>query len=317
MIREIRQLLQMTRRELRELTKRLFRATAWGPGGAENARISVVIPNYNCIKYIEKRLESVIRQSIPVHEIIVLDDASTDNSLEAVFDWQKKRRINLKIVRNAVNSGSVFSQWKRGVELAAGEFVWIAEADDLCEPNFLSIVIKPMLSDQSIIVSYCESKQIDTHGNFLSANYDHYLENVSDTRWKKDYTSEGKEELRSSLCVLNSIPNVSAAVFRKKVLYDTMNEYADEIGAFRAAADHALYVRLLEKGNIAYQRKNANIHRKHPDSVTAKNQNKLLYDEITTVQDWVLERYEISGQVMEKLIKYREILKYNLIDFPK
>lgn len=278
------------------------------------ARISVIVPSYNCAKYLEDRLDSIIAQSVHIFEIILLDDASTDNSVEVVEKWSKKRKKHLKIFVNRANSGSVFRQWEKGVQLAQGDFVWIAEADDLCEPDFLSVVVKPLLADNSIILSYCESKQIDESGNLLAENYDHYLGNVSDKRWKKNRTSTGRAEIEESLSVLNSIPNVSAALFRKSVLLDVMSRYSAEIETFRVAADHALYVRLLAEGNIAYHRKNLNIHRKHPNSVTAKNQNKLMFDEIASVQNWVLQRYELSGYTMGKLNEYRDTLQYNLID---
>jgi glycosyltransferase involved in cell wall biosynthesis len=279
-----------------------------------SAKISVVIPGYNCAKYLEKRLDSIKAQSVHIFEIILLDDASTDNSVEVAEKWSKKRKTHLKIFTNKVNSGSVFAQWKKGVQLAQGDFVWIAEADDMCRHDFLSIVSGPLLTDESFILSYCESRQIDEHGNLLADNYDHYLGNVSNDRWKQNRYVKGSTEITESLSVLNSIPNVSAVLFRRSVLQEVMNRYSDEIATFSVVADHALYVRLLGEGNIAYNRKNANIHRKHANSITAKNQNKLMYDEIIRVQNWVLQRYELSDYTKRKLSEYRETLKYNLVD---
>jgi cellulose synthase/poly-beta-1,6-N-acetylglucosamine synthase-like glycosyltransferase len=79
-------------------------------------RVSVVVPNFNYARYMAERLGSIFRQTHPVHEIIVLDDCSTDNSLDVIRaisdDWGRE----VKVVANDTNSGSVFRQWTKGAE---------------------------------------------------------------------------------------------------------------------------------------------------------------------------------------------------------
>ncbi|MFN7267122.1 MAG: glycoside hydrolase family 99-like domain-containing protein, partial [Bacteroidota bacterium] len=211
--------------------------------GLKLPTISVVIPNFNYGHYLKGRLESIIFQTRAVFEIILLDDASTDNSLEVLYDWMEHQNVEIRIINNKMNSGSVFAQWKKGIEAASGEYVWIAEADDLCEPDFLETVLTPMLADQSVVLSYCESKQTDSAGSLLALDYDYYLRNVSDTRWEKDRVTNGTDEIAEALAVLNSIPNVSAVLFRREDLLEVISHHSEEIGAFKMAADYALYVR--------------------------------------------------------------------------
>ena len=82
--------------------------------------MSVIVPNYNYAKYIRQRLESVAAQSLAPYEIIVLDDASTDGSVAEIRAMQHALEPEAKLVINAVNGGSVVSQWLKGVELARG-----------------------------------------------------------------------------------------------------------------------------------------------------------------------------------------------------
>jgi len=284
--------------------------------GLELPKISVVIPNFNYGHYLKGRLESIISQTRAVFEIILLDDASTDNSLEVLYDWMEHQNVEIRIINSEQNSGSVFAQWKKGIEAASGEYVWIAEADDLCEPDFLETVLTPMLADQSVVLSYCESKQIDSSGALLAQDYDYYLRNVSDTRWEKDRVTDGSSEVAEALAVLNSIPNVSAVLFKRDDLFEVATHHSEEIGAFKMAADYALYVHLLGRGKLAYSRKSANIHRRHQGSVTARNQGQALFDEIVRIQDWVTERHPVSKSTRKKIIDYRNQLRNTMMLVP-
>jgi glycosyltransferase involved in cell wall biosynthesis/GT2 family glycosyltransferase len=281
--------------------------------GLKLPKISVVIPNFNYGHYLKGRLESIISQTKAIFEIILLDDASTDNSLEVLYDWMEHQNVEIRIINSEKNSGSVFTQWKKGIEAASGEYVWIAEADDLCEPDFLETVLTPMLADQSVVLSYCESKQTDSSGALLALDYDYYLRNVSDTLWAKNRVSDGSSEVAEALAVLNSIPNVSAVLFRRDKLLEVATQHSEEIGAFKMAADYALYVRLLGKGKVAYSRKSSNIHRRHQDSVTATNQGQALFDEIVSIQDWVTERYPVSRSTRKKIDDYRNQLRNTML----
>ena len=98
----------------------------------------MAVPNYNYARYMDGRLGSIFRQSHPVHEILVLDDCSTDNSLEAIAAAAQAADRAIRFEPNDINSGSVFAQWRKAAELATGELLWIAEADDLSDPDFLA-----------------------------------------------------------------------------------------------------------------------------------------------------------------------------------
>ena len=91
--------------------------------------VSVIVPNYNHARYLEQRLDSVFGQTYPNFEVIILDDSSTDNSLEIINRYKYNPHLS-QIVVNKTNSGSVFKQWAKGLSLAKGEWIWIAESDD-------------------------------------------------------------------------------------------------------------------------------------------------------------------------------------------
>ena len=245
-------------------------------------------------------------QTIGIYELILVDDASDYDSIEILNRWMRKQKIKVTVLRNEKNSGSVFAQWKKGIEAVSGDFVWIAEADDLSDADFLETVLTPLLANPAIVLSYCESRQMDGYGSYYAEHYDFYLQHASDTIWKKDRVNDGIAEISKTLAILNSIPNVSAVLFRRTALMEVVLRYADEIGSYMIAADYALYVRILLLGKVAYNRRNANIHRRHPNSIIARCHRKELYQEIVSVQEWVLDHFTLQGSVIQKIHDYRD-----------
>ncbi|MFM7595916.1 MAG: glycosyltransferase family 2 protein [Flavobacteriales bacterium] len=96
--------------------------------------VSVIIPNYNHAPFLKERIDSVLNQSYSHVEVILLDDCSSDNSREIIEEYRRNEKVK-HIVYNQKNSGNTFIQWQKGVELALGEWVWIAESDDRAHPD--------------------------------------------------------------------------------------------------------------------------------------------------------------------------------------
>ena len=111
-------------------------------------KISVIIPNYNYEQYIIERIDSVLAQTVPISELIILDDASTDNSVLVIEEKIKQIKkeypdIRVSFLKNSSNSGGlVFSQWQKGLKEATGDYIWIAEADDSHPALFLSPYVR-------------------------------------------------------------------------------------------------------------------------------------------------------------------------------
>ncbi len=99
-------------------------------------KISIIVPNYNHATFLKERLDSIFNQTVQDFEVILLDDASTDNSVEILKEYAKDDRVSHLII-NQKNTGSPFKQWKKGLKLAKGRYIWIAESDDSCKLNFL------------------------------------------------------------------------------------------------------------------------------------------------------------------------------------
>src|SRR5256884_5552042 len=123
-------------------------------------KVSVIVPNYNHAPYLRERLESILTQTYKDFELLILDDGSTDDSYQIIARYERRARV--RVLVNSTNSGSAFSQWNRGISLARGEYVWIAESDDSADPHFLEMLIPVLDETPSLGIAYCQSHLINT-----------------------------------------------------------------------------------------------------------------------------------------------------------
>jgi glycosyltransferase involved in cell wall biosynthesis/GT2 family glycosyltransferase len=271
--------------------------------GIDIPRISVVVPNYNYAHLLGARLASIADQSHPFFELIVLDDCSSDNSLDVIREFSNDRSLHLRCIACDRNSGSVFRQWHKGVALARGEYVWIAEADDLAEPDFLTRMLEAM-RDPKVVLGYAQSKQIDQDGKVIAGDYRDYTRDVSEDRWARPYCVPGREEISQCLAIKNTIPNVSAVIFRRDVLLQALEEHLEEVCSFRIAGDWVTYLAVLEKGNIAFVPDALNLHRRHHESVTLGGDHLPHLREVLRVQSLVRQRYQPGSQALDRANAY-------------
>ena len=99
-------------------------------------------------------------------ECILVGDCSTDSSREVMWRYRGHDKVS-HIVCNDSNSGSTFAQWKRGIGLARGKYVWIAESDDSADAGFLSVLVPLLEAHQKAVVAYCGSHIIDASGSVI------------------------------------------------------------------------------------------------------------------------------------------------------
>ncbi len=277
-------------------------------------KVSVVIPNYNYENYIEERIDSILMQTYPIHELIILDDCSTDNSVNKIEEIIKKHPdVNIKFVKNEKNSGSVFSQWQKAFSLSTGDYVWIAEADDSCSHYFLENVMKGFDSP-NVVLSYAESMRIDENNKIISSSCRDWMLAVSSVKWNKSYINSGINEIQNALAICNTIPNVSAVVFKKS----NQVEIIEEAKKFKISGDWYIYYKLLSNGDIAYCSKSLNYFRKHSKSTSTVVSRELEIRELLTIQSEIRKKCCLnSNQIHKQSFRYGGIINETSNEFKK
>lgn len=215
-------------------------------------KVSVIIPNYNHARFLRQRIDSVLNQTFRDFEVIILDDCSTDNSRNIIESYRENKKIT-HIIYNERNSGSPFKQWQKGIEMAEGEYVWIAESDDWCEADFLSEVVSLLKSDEHIGIAFCNSHWVDENGK----------EGKSLSIYDKSFIRSGVEEMKR-LLRYNTIQNASAVVMKTKLALNNI-KFASR---FKSCGDWMLYINILSESKVAYSEKKMNYFRWYHNNVS-------------------------------------------------
>ncbi len=266
-------------------------------------KVTAVIPNYNYERFLDERIDSILFQTYPVSELIILDDCSTDGSIDLIEHRIKENKTDIKItlIKNEVNSGSVFSQWQKAFEYAKGNFVWIAEADDSCDCRFLETVMKGF-EDDKVVISYCESLTIDENNILLMGDLRVWIDLFQTGKWDNDYVKDGSDEVAETMCINNTIANVSSAVIRNDDYYDIL-EGAKQ---YKLAGDWYTYMNILKRGKIAYFKQSLNYHRMQTQGLTLSTSHEQEFNEIVRLQDFAMQNFTISDEIKKKVLERRE-----------
>ncbi len=112
-----------------------------GVGGSSDGTVSVVIPAFDAAEYIAEAIDSVLRQTRPVGEVIVVDDGSTDDTASVAEAFGDPVRV-VRQDRSGANPAR-----NRGVRESAGEFIAFLDADDLWEPDKLAVQLDAFTAD--------------------------------------------------------------------------------------------------------------------------------------------------------------------------
>ncbi|MER2998308.1 glycosyltransferase family 2 protein [Pontibacter populi] len=250
--------------------------------------VSVIVPNYNHEKFLKKRLDSILEQTYKDIEVILLDDCSSDRSYHILMEYANHPKVKI-VERNDVNSGSTFKQWLKGINIATGEYVWIAESDDFSDPFFLERMVHYMKLHSDAILSFCnsvvigEDQQVITNSKNWSSVYTRHLK--ASGKYDGQYFCEN---FLINHCV---IPNASAVLMRNSEL----RQYILESQNYKVSGDWYLWFKLLINKNFVFVDENLNYFRTHNNTVRSQKLNLIK---------------EESLKLLE--IFYKDLVKYKL-----
>lgn len=254
-------------------------------------KASAIVACFNGQSYIEKRLQSIINQSIKPYEILFLDDASTDDSLLIAKRMLRNCKIKYKIFENKENIGCG-DQLIKGLNMANGNFIWFAEQDDYCNDGFLA-QMKSAFKDPAVNMAYCKSIPVDKQYNELPFYY------KKEEQLETSYLEEGTFEVINKLCIRNTIYDLSSVVFRKSALTG-IEEFIPD---YRVFYDWILYVYALRNGKICYDSECFNYHMRHSDSIIAKKrQSSSFYKDLFAVKNYIIDHYKIPKYIMREML---------------
>lgn len=255
--------------------------------------VSVIVPNYNHARYLKQRLDSVFGQTYQNFEVIILDDCSTDNSLEVISRYKDNLHLS-QIVHNKTNSGSVFKQWDKGFGMAKGEYIWIAESDDYCELNFMELLMRELIMHPKAVVAFSNYVKCDENSNIIARS--------------KEWGSRcynGKRFVRKRMARFCEIHNASGAIFKKSALASVSKMYQ----TYQSTGDYQFWSEVAACGDVVHVHKNLTYWRQSLQSVTGTKLSKgITAKEDRRVYEYIQDKYQLS--FAERYMAYAKHIVY-------
>ena len=186
-------------------------------------KISILLPVYNGEKYLKKTLDSILNQTFPDFELIIIDDKSLDNSLDVINNIKDPR---IKLIKNIKNLGQSESQ-NIGLVAAKGLYIARIDQDDIMHKDRLKIQNEYLDNHKDVVLFGCQYQCIDENDEFIyELNWPVGFKNII-------------YSLITGYCVIGDSPMI-----RKKIL----NKIGGYKSSFIPSEDYELLLRLISKG---------------------------------------------------------------------
>jgi len=309
---------------------------AYNPSGAawmKSPVLSIIIPSYNHCRFLPERLNSIYAQLSLDFELIILDDASQDGSVELIREILQGKEYTLVV--NTENSGSPFGQWEKGFQLARGNYIWIAESDDSCDPAFVSSIL-PDLESGRVALAFTRTMSIDDDGH--ETNNAYWPELFNRNFFAQNQLISCRRFLCDFLGARNCIPNVSSVIFSTQGVKREVRHAAQSAAHFRFAGDWIFWACLLlayGERSMLYISSPLCLHRDHGSTtriVLERNREGQRMREYSKVIQQVLCLQGLHGALTslralssgwwdwsyhQYLFRYKPLFVQRLIGFPQ
>ena len=261
--------------------------------------VTAIVPNYNHARYLPQRIDSILNQTYPLIDIIILDDCSTDNSREVIDAYVEKYPGRVKSIFSTTNSGNVFRQWQNGHSQASGDIVWICESDDFCEPTFVERTIRAF-RDPSVMLSFGSVQYANTAGAFVEG-LDDYREECEPGIWDRAIVRPASEWFCNGFGVKNAIPNVGGSLWRR---FPISEKVWIEASKFKIMGDWFLYSVIAGGGQIAYEPTAVSYFRIHSNNTSGKKaqSNSSYYEEYFRIIKQLKSKWPVPEETFNRFL---------------
>ena len=234
------------------------------------AKVTVYIPTYNYAKYVEKAVQSVLIQTMDEWELIIINDGSTDNTMDVLKKYQDHPKIR---VIDQENKGLNVTN-NIALRLSSGKYIMRLDADDYLDENALLVLSNTLESKQEVDLVYPDYYLIDAYGEVIEL--------------------VRRQKIEEEVHLLDLPAHGACTMFRRHVLKQ-IGGYIEE---FTCQDGYEIWLRFIQK----HKPYNVNIplfyYRQHSDSLT-QNQEKILDTRRKIKQRFVAEQY--NGNVPKVL----------------
>ena len=253
------------------------------------SKVSVIVPSYNQASFISDCIKSILAQTKKAHEIIVVDDASTDNTTEVIKPYSTK----IKFIANRKNFGAYSFTTNIGIKQATGDYILILAADDWLASTMLEEESAVLDKNPQIALVYSQAFDVVNGEKILK---------MPKPAGKKSYLGRDGD-FQLLLTKGDFIPSINAlvrkSVYQKVGIFDTNLKYM---------VDYEMWIRIAKDYSLAYIAKPLTYYRVHGKNLhlntdfQARNEFELKY---------ILEKYLTHKKIDDNLTETKKIAFYN------
>lgn len=240
-------------------------------------KVSVIIPAYNRVDYIDQAITSVLQQTYANIELIVIDDGSTDGTYEKIKDYGDK--LTLLTHQQRCNRGQS-AAINLGLLRASGEYIAILDSDDYWELDKLKTQVDFFEKNPSVGLIYSNGYAVDAVGKQLYPIYN----------------SEHTEPNDPNAVLLDCYIALPVNSLVRKNIYDRVGDFNEN---YRAAQDHDMLIRIAEVAELAYLPSSLWYYRRHADTISSKHQGVRWNTGVKILQE-AQKRYPYQSRTIRK-----------------
>jgi glycosyltransferase involved in cell wall biosynthesis len=267
-------------------------------------KVSVLVPSYNHGRYIGERIESILNQTYPNVELIVIDDRSEDDSNEIIGRLQTQ--FGFQYFRNEKNSGTPFAAWERICNLATGEFIWICESDDVAEPTFLETAVASFKAEPEAVVFYSSSLIINEASEVIGHTDSYFHDVWKEARWDSDFVVNGLDELQQFQLRGQIVPNMSSALFKAHAFKTAFSPFLKRL---RLTGDWLFVGDVIKQGRVIFNQAALSRFRKH--EVTSRVRVKSARSQA----EFILTKYHLFRSCGQPISNFATLMGPDIIRF--
>ncbi|MCQ4140364.1 glycosyltransferase [Chryseobacterium sp. EO14] len=265
-------------------------------------KFSVLIANYNNGKFFKECYDSIIAQDYKNWEAIILDDASTDDSVEVIKKLTGSDE-RFKIYRNEENSGVGITKSKL-IELAEGDICGFVDPDDAITPNALSSSIKIFQKQRNVVLTYSKFAKCDENLKIL------------------EVPKIAQQVINNSPFFFNCPVNIVHFVCFRKGIYNQTEKMNTEM---KIAEDQDLYLKMYEKGKVKFINEVNYLYRLHSGGISQNDNRpksreyfaKVIFNtmkrrKLSSINGKAIPKEYNSSQEIYRLLEYQNSLSFRI-----
>lgn len=231
--------------------------------------VSFITATYNTAHYLPETIDSILAQTYPNIEYIVLDDGSTDNTVDILKSYGD--RIQWESHPNMGETRTV----NKGFSMVKGDYIIVVSADDPVKPNLAEVGVQWMEAHPEALVGYPDWETIDSTGNIVK------------THKLLDFDYQIMTRMHYNL------PNAGTIIRRRALELETGRD-----PNFRYVGDYEFFLRIGLHGAFIHIPQTLATWRSHPGSTSINSKNEAMAQENVRAIEQLYQRKEVSTEML-------------------